>query len=107
MTIVVNISDAKATSNPAATLATYSLGSCIGLSLYDPLKKVGGMLHCQLPTSTMDAERARQAPLMFADTGIAWLLAEMEAMGAVKRRMQVKLAGAAQMLNDASIFNIG
>ena len=107
MTEVVNISDAKATADPVVTLATYSLGSCIGLSLYDPVNKVGGMLHFQLPTSTMDADRARQVPLMFADTGMAWLLQEMEALGALKRRMQVKLAGAAQMLNDASTFNIG
>ena len=107
MTIVVNVSDAKVSADPQDVIATYSLGSCIGVALYDPVRKVGGMLHFQLPTSTLDADRARQLPTMFADTGMALLIQQMEALGAEKRRLKVKLAGAAQMLNDAAMFNIG
>jgi chemotaxis protein CheD len=105
--IVVSISDAKVTAAADATLVTYSLGSCIGVALYDPVVRVAGMLHFQLPSASMDANRAKEAPLMFADTGLAALLAAMEAEGAQKRRMRVKLAGGAQMLNDATVFNIG
>lgn len=86
---------------------TYSLGSCIGVALYDPVVKVAGMLHFQLPTATLDPERSRQQPMMFADSGMAVLLREMEKYGAQKRRMKVKLAGAAQMWNDGNLFNIG
>ncbi len=107
MNIVVNISDAKVSRSNEDTLATYSLGSCIGVALHDPVAKVGGMLHFQLPTSSMDAERAREAPLMFADTGMKLLIDAMAAHGAKKDRMKVALAGAAQMLNDAGTFNIG
>lgn len=107
MNITVNISDAKVSAAPDAVLATHSLGSCIGVTLYDPAAKVGGMLHYQLPTSTLDAERARQAPLMFADTGMQWLIEQVVALGGKKQRMRVALAGAAQMLNDGGVFNIG
>jgi chemotaxis protein CheD len=103
----VNISDAKVSTDPSVVLATYSLGSCIGVTLWDPKIKVGGMLHFQLPTSEIDAQRAKQNPRMFADTGFASLLEEMLSKGADKKRMKVRIAGAAQMLNDSTFFDIG
>jgi chemotaxis protein CheD len=107
MTITINVSDARASGDPADTLVTYSLGSCIGVCLYDPIARVAGLLHYQLPTSTMDKAKADNNPFMFADTGMGALLPMMEALGAQKRRLKVKLAGGAAMLNDASSFNIG
>ena len=107
MTIVVNVSDAKLSADLEDVIATYSLGSCIGVSLYDPVKRIGGMLHFQLPSSSIDAARAKQLPTMFADTGMDLLLKQMEKHGADRKRMKVKIAGAAQMLNDAAMFNIG
>jgi chemotaxis protein CheD len=105
--VIVNISDAKVSTDPQVVLATYSLGSCIGVTLYDPVTKVGGMLHFQLPTSTLDIQRAKQNPLMFADTGFAHLLNEVTRRGGEKKRLKVRLAGAAQMLNDSKLFDIG
>src|SRR4051794_22590625 len=105
--VIVNISDAKVSADPEATLLTYSLGSCIGVTVYDPKVKVGGMLHFQLPTSTLDAKRAKENPLMFADTGFSALLAEVQRSGGEKKRLKVRMAGAAQMLNDVNIFDIG
>ena len=107
MQLTVNIADAKVSADPEVVLATYSLGSCIGLTLYDPKTKIGGMLHFQLPTSTLDAHRAQQNPLMFADTGFAHLISVLTSCGAEKRRLRVRLAGAAQMLNDSKLFDIG
>lgn len=107
MNITVNVSDAKVSANPDDTLVTYSLGSCIGVCLYDPVVRAGGMLHYQLPGASMDGNRAMQNPCMFADSGFEYLLKQMEALGAVKKRLKVGIAGAAQMLNDANIFDIG
>jgi chemotaxis protein CheD len=107
VTIVVNVSDARSSANPADVLVTYSLGSCIGVCLYDPAAKIAGLLHYQLPCSTLDAAKARDNPFMFADTGVPALLAQLEALGAHKRRLTVRLAGGASMLNDATSFNIG
>jgi chemotaxis protein CheD len=107
VTEIVSISDAKVSIDPEAVLATFSLGSCIGVTLYDPVRKIAGMLHFQLPTSTMDVQRAKQNPFMFADTGFGQLLGEMTRRGGEKKRLKVRMAGAAQMLNDSALFDIG
>jgi chemotaxis protein CheD len=105
--IVVDISDAKVSADPSDVLVTYSLGSCIGICLYDPVVRVGGMLHYQLPSSKMDEERARNKPFMFADTGMNLLLNKLTSMGAVKKRMDVKVAGGAAMATGPQGFDIG
>jgi chemotaxis protein CheD len=104
---VVSISDAKVSDRPDDVLVTYSLGSCIGVALHDPHRCMAGLLHFQLPTSTLDADRAKQNPMMFADTGFDALLGRMLSAGADKKRMKVKIAGGAKMLNDATTFDIG
>ncbi len=105
--VVIDISDAKVSNDPADVLATYSLGSCIGVCLYDPGVRAGGMLHYQLPTATMDPERARDKPFMFADTGMTLLLNALLSMGANKKRLHVKLAGGATMVTGPQGFDIG
>jgi len=107
MKIIVDISDARVTNDPNDELVTYSLGSCIGVSLYDPAAKAGGMLHYQLPSSKMDAAKAARNPMMFADTGMEFLMKKMSSLGATKKRLQVKVAGGAQVMNDAKMFSIG
>ena len=105
--VIVDISDAKVSNDSADQLVTYSLGSCIGVCLYDPAVRVGGMLHYQLPSSKMDARRAQSKPFMFADTGTRLLLEKLLSLGANKRRIQVKLAGGANMATGPQGFDIG
>ena len=107
MTLVIGVSDAGASTKPDDTLITHALGSCIGVSLYDTRAGVGGLLHYQLPSSTADPERAKEKPLMYADTGMNWLLERMARMGGERRRMRVRMAGGANMLNDRALFDIG
>lgn len=107
MHIVVNVSDARVSRNPEDTLVTYSLGSCIAVAAYDPVARCGGLLHYQLPASSLDTARAEQNPCMFADTGMSLLLKELAGAGAHKTRLKVKLAGGAQMLDERGIFSIG
>ena len=105
--IIIGMSDANVSNNPQDILETLSLGSCIGVCLYDPTKTTGGMLHYQLPSSTMTPGRAKQNPLMFADTGMTFLIDKMLAMGVNKKRMQVKIAGGAAMDTGPNGFDIG
>lgn len=105
--VIVNVSDGRVSNDPMDIMATYSLGSCIGVCLYDPVAHVGGMLHYQLPSSMMDAKRAEENPLMFADTGMNILMRELTALGANRKRMQVKIAGGAAMDNGPKGFDIG
>ncbi len=107
MRIIVGVADLRVANDPAATLVTYALGSCIGVVIYDPAVKVGGLLHYMLPESSLDPDKAGRYPFMFADTGIPCLFQEAYKLGAVKERMIVKVAGGSQLLEDSSQFNIG
>ncbi|SYZ74386.1 putative chemoreceptor glutamine deamidase CheD 1 [Candidatus Zixiibacteriota bacterium] len=105
--IVVGISDIQVSSNPGDVLITYSLGSCIGLTAYDPIAKVGGMIHYMLPLSKISPEKAEAKPGMFADTGVPLLLKGIIARGAAKSRLIVKAAGGSQLMDQNKVFNIG
>ncbi|OKY76281.1 MAG: chemotaxis protein CheD [Desulfobulbaceae bacterium DB1] len=107
MKVIVGISDMKVSNNAKETLITYSLGSCIGLVIWDPAVKVGGLLHYMLPESKLDRERARKNPYMFADTGIPCLFKEAYLLGAIKSRLVVKVVGGAQILDPTGLFSIG
>lgn len=107
MNLVVGVSDAKTSNQKDDVITTHALGSCIGVALHDAVAGAGGLLHFQLPTSTLDGDRAREKPLMFADTGMNLLLNKLATLGADKRRMKVRLAGGARILNDHGLFDIG
>ncbi|MBU1194068.1 MAG: chemotaxis protein CheD [Proteobacteria bacterium] len=104
---IVGVADMKVSNNPAESIITYSLGSCIGLVIYDPVVKVGGMLHYMLPESSIDKEKAAARPYMFADSGIPRLFKTAYSMGAVKQRLKIYAAGGAEILDQKGFFNIG
>lgn len=88
-------------------LITYALGSCVGIALYDPMIKLGALIHIMLPVvGTMDNSNLYK----FADTGIRETLRKMSVFGAVPRRMSAKIAGGAKMFDmkdNSGIGNIG
>jgi chemotaxis protein CheD len=90
-----------------AMLVTYSLGSCVGVAAYDPVAKVGGLLHAMLPDSTINTERAASRPYMFVDTGLPAMFHALYGLGALKPRLIIKLAGGAELLDEKRVFNIG
>lgn len=104
---IVGVADMKVSNNPGESIITYSLGSCIGLVIYDPAVKVGGMLHYMLPDSSIDKQKAAARPYMFADSGIPRLFKTAYQLGAAKQRMKVYVAGGAEILDQQGFFNIG
>ncbi|MBE3588280.1 MAG: chemotaxis protein CheD [Thermoanaerobacteraceae bacterium] len=105
--IQVGIADYKTAREPAR-LITLGLGSCVGVSLYDPALKLGGLLHLMLPDSTQFTNVTK--PAKFADLGIPLLIQEMQKEGASPSRLKAKLVGGAQMfsgLDSKMILNIG
>jgi chemotaxis protein CheD len=96
ITVAIQTSDARSSADPGHVLTTRSKGACIGVCLYDPQARVAGLLHYELPSASLDPMKARSNPFMFADTGMTLLLAEMEALGAQRKRIKVKLAGGAE-----------
>lgn len=89
-------------------LVAYGLGSCIGMTVYDPLTGLVGLLHVLLP-SCAGRPPDRAEPGRFADTGVDALLERITEAGGSPRRLIVKLAGGASVLGaaNASKFKIG
>jgi len=107
MELVVGVGDMKVSNQPEDVIVTYSLGSCIGVAIYDPVAHVGGLLHYMLPESSLDGNRAKKNPYMFGDTGIPALFKSAYKLGAKKGRMKVVVTGGAQILDQKGFFNIG
>ena len=103
----VKIADLAISEDPEEVLVTYSLGSCVGVSVYDPVSGLAGLIHCMLPSSKRNLERAKREPAMFVDTGVVLLLSEMLARGAVKEQMIIRVAGGGCPMDENGAFQIG
>lgn len=88
-------------------IITYALGSCIGITFYDPVTHLGALLHIMLPS--------RQSPqdanvFKYADSGIRETLRKLTVFGMMRGRMVVKIAGGARMFEisgNSAFGNIG
>lgn len=105
--ITVSISDMRLSDDTNDVIVTHSLGSCIGISIYDPIAKVGGILHYQLPLSKFNKEKALLNPFMFADTGIPAFFNKAFEMGAKPENIIIKIAGGACSREKDDFFDIG
>ncbi len=92
--IKVGMADSNVCISPNA-ITTLGLGSCVGIVLYDPVRKIAGMVHVMLPDSTKIINNENKAK--FADTGIDLLINQMLSIGAERRSLVAKIAGGAQM----------
>ena len=93
---------------PPKRISTLGLGSCLGVVLYDPAKKICGMAHIMMPNSTLIRKNANR--MKFADTCLADMLDEMVRQGARKGKLVAKAAGGAQMFVKKcshNLLNIG
>jgi len=95
MMLTVGVADMKASVNNGDVIITHALGSCLGITAYDPVTKVGGLLHAMLPDSSIDRRKAAENPYMFVDTGVPALFRECYRLGALKSRIILKVAGGA------------
>ena len=93
-TIMVGLGEVKVSQDPEAVLACLGLGSCVAVSVFDPVAKVGGMAHVVLPKSHgKTGERSGR----YADVAIPLLLKSIRDQGAVDTRLNIRIAGGAQM----------
>lgn len=98
-TLKIGMADMKVSKAPD-NLTTLGLGSCIGVTLYDPVTKTVGMVHIMLPSSKEIRNNDNKAK--FADTGVEALVEEMIKQGANKANLIAKIAGGSQMFNFGS-----
>lgn len=101
--LVVGISDMKITRAPQE-LISYALGSCVGICIIDKVKRIAGMIHIMLPSSSIgDNVNA----FKYADTGIPEMVKQMEKLGCLRAHMTAKIAGGAKMFEIKSTSTIG
>ena len=109
MKIVVGVSDLKVSKNPNDTIITHALGSCLGITAFDHVAGVGGLVHVMLPLSKSDPQKAQARPEMYVDTGFSKLLRSVFELGATKKNLEINVAGGASMKQNAGedYFKIG
>ncbi len=97
-----------AVSSAPDVLATYALGSCVGICIYDQHNHIGGLSHILLPINTTGS---KDQAMKFADTAVPLLLDKLQRNGAMKVYMTAKIIGGAQMFAaanaTASVAQIG
>lgn len=107
--IEVGVADAKVSASPNI-LITYALGSCVGIVLYDPVKKIGALGHPMLPDITKSV--ANKNPAKFVNSIMEYMLAELASKGCQASYLKAKLFGGAALFTGGAgersdFFNIG
>ena len=92
--VVIGISDQQI-ATPPDILITYALGSCVGICIYDNLRRIGGLAHILLPEAFGDV--VGKTIYKFADTAIEELVRMMEKRGCARLHLTAKIAGGANM----------
>ena len=90
-------------------LATGSLGSCVGVVLYDPRNRSGGLAHCLLPDSSQYS-RNSMTDGRCVNTALPAMLGQVLRLGGVKRALRAAVVGGASMFEfpgGDDLFSIG
>lgn len=104
--VFVSVADMRTSKVPNAVLSTLGLGSCLGITCYDPVTRVGGMLHAMLPNSQKH-RAVNPIPAMYLDLGLPELVDSTVRLGADIRTLEFKVFGGAQILQSNDYFSIG
>ena len=92
--------------DPEDVLVAYGLGSCVGIAMYNPVTKTGGLLHAVLPERF---DGGNDSPTKFVNTGIPVLLEKIKSNGS-NNNILLYMAGGANMLINTQLsktFDIG
>jgi len=109
MVYTVGVADVKMSEDVEDLIITYALGSCLGITVYDFRMKRGALLHCMLPESSMDREKAAGNPCLYVDSGMKAMLDNFYRKGSRKRDLIIRVAGgSSSKMNEAEdFFQIG
>lgn len=88
-------------------LSTFALGSCVGVVIYDHEIGIAGLLHIMLPSSSIAAEKSRNQPFLFADTGIEAFVSALKSKGVSLEKASCVIAGGASVMASSDAFKIG
>ncbi len=78
------------------------LGSCVGVAMYDPLLRIGGLCHYLLPESP-----AQTASSRYGDAALPLLLSKFHSAGSEKKNLRAWIVGGGLLLEAHEIFFVG
>jgi len=109
MIYTVGVADIKISEDDTDLLITYALGSCLGITVYDYRAKRGALLHCMLPESNINKEKAAGNPYVYVDSGMKNMLENFYRKGSRKRDLIIRVAGgsSSKMNEEEDFFQIG
>ena len=93
--------------SPDDVLVASSLGSCLGVAVYDKKLRRGGLIHCFLPSSQSDPAKAKEKPSTYVDTGVSGLLQALLSSGSNRRDLVITAAGGSAINDAKGVFDIG
>lgn len=105
--LVVGVGDMGVGTPSDGQLITYALGSCIGVSAFDPVARIGGLLHFMLPEPGADSAEAEARPCAYGSSGLPLLFQKLREAGAVRERCVICAVGGAEISAAAGAFAIG
>lgn len=104
---LIGIGTCEFSQDPQAILIAPNLGSCLGIAVYDHVSGLGGLVHCLLPLSKNDPEKASKNPCLFVDTGFSFMLNYMLSRGVDLKKAAIVVAGGSNINDQNNIFEIG
>lgn len=93
----VHIGECRVTGDSNTILET-CLGSCVGVAIYDTVRRIGGMCHILLPDGP--AEKKQANPTIYATTAIPFLLNAFETLGGNRKTSVTAIAGGASIVTE-------
>lgn len=106
-TVVVGIAQGYATDRVDCELATYGLGSCVAVTLYDQRRLTGAMAHMMLPDSSRAGKGDLAGPFAFVDVGLKLLLSQAERLGSDASSLEAWIVGGASMYSHGAPETVG
>ena len=104
---LLGIGEMHVTDDPSELLMAPNLGSCLGITVFDPIQKRGGAIHCMLPLSTANPDKAKQTPGLYVDSGVTKLLSEVLGSKGRKESLQIVVVGGASINDPQNHFEVG
>jgi chemotaxis protein CheD len=103
----IPIGEMIVSADPDDVLVVYGLGSCVVICLYDPVARVGGMLHALLPGSIWghNGRNGQDKPTKFVNQGVPLLLGSLVELGIKSIRLDVSVCGGAQFVARAGFHH--
>jgi chemotaxis protein CheD len=105
---IVGIGEYAVSNNRNDVLKTFSLASCVALTVYCPVKNAAGMVHIALPAPNRMNDDSNIRPYYYAATAVPLLINRMcNKYGCCKINLEVQLFGGADSIQADDVFQIG